>query len=285
MAAGRIIFPGFMPCEDANGDRVPGARAYFYLNGTATLTQVYADDDLVTPLPNPVVADAVGTWPEMWADTTLQFSVALAEGDGTPLPGGVWSGLGPAIDATLASVALALAAQTAAQIARAGAEAAEAKAEALLASATGEPFRATSLSANTIGVGAKTFVLQEPGKLFGQGQILVSAYTGGAKNQMIGVATTVVTDPDTEIQTITLDVPAGMTAAPDGAGPYASWSIALATMSGVASVAGLAGVISAAAAKAALAITSADITNFDTATDERAINVAAAMALVLGRRR
>jgi hypothetical protein len=281
MAAGRIILPGFMPCEDTNGDRVAGAKAYFYLNNSATLTTVYADEALSERLPNPVVADSVGTWPEMWADNSLFFGVALTDSDGTPLPGGAWSSLGPAKDATLASLALALAAQSAAELAQAAAEAAQAMAEALLADVTGEPFNATSSSAISIGTGLKVFAINQAGTLYSEGQTVVAAKTGAAKNQMTGVITAVALDGVTNKQTITIDVPAGGYAAPDGVGPYNAWTISLSASGGVASVAGLAGVISAAALKAALTLTSADLSDFNTATDNRA----AALAIALGRRR
>ena len=227
MAAGRILFPGFMPCEDAAGDRVAGAKAYFYLNGTATLTTVYADSGLLTALPNPVVADSVGTWPAIWADTSLYFNVALTDAAGVPLTGASWSGVGPAIDATTASAALALAAQTAAETARDQAQAAEAQAEAVLAETTGEPFNATSSTSRSIGSGTKTFVLNESGKLYSVGQTVVAAVTALPLNQMVMIVTAF--DPVTK----TLTGAVQTSASPDGAGPYAAWTISLGSVSGV----------------------------------------------------
>lgn len=279
MTARRIIFPGFMPCEDASGDRVPGARAYFYLGDSVTLTTVYADEALSVELPNPVVADTVGTWPEMWADDALSFNVALTDGDGLPLTGAVWSGLTPAKDATLASVALALAAQEAAQAAQTAAEAALAQMQAITAAITGEPFNATSDSNVSVGAGEKAFVLNESGTLYQVGQTVVAAVTAAPANQMTGIVTAAVTDPEAGIQTLTVDVPAGGHAEPDGVGPYDAWTVSLSATAGVQSVAGLAGVITAAALKAAAAVASTDITDFDAAVDNRA----AALAIALRR--
>ena len=270
MAAGRLIFPGMMPAEDANGDRIAGAKAYFYVDGSTTLADVYDDSDLVTPLANPVVADGVGTWPEMWADTATLFTVALTDGDGVPLPFGAWSGLSAAIDATLASVALALAAQTAAETAQAAAEFAELQAEAAAATVTGAPFSGTSSTPMTVGTGSKTFELdQDPAEeLFYEGQSIAVAITGSATNRMVGI----ITDIDAVTNEITF-----LCASTGGAGTASAWTVSLAAEAGVASLAGLTGIVTAAAAKAALAITTADISDFNAEVNKRAISYAIAL--------
>src|SRR5437879_7517187 len=115
MAAGRLIFPCLMPCVNANGDRLGGAKAYFYLNPTTTLQDTFTDATLTVKNTNPVVADGVGVWPQMWADTASVFTVAITDTNGLPLPGGTWSGVSAAVDATLASSNLAESAQAAAE--------------------------------------------------------------------------------------------------------------------------------------------------------------------------
>jgi hypothetical protein len=151
MTAGRLIFPGLMPVENADGDRIDGAKAYFYTDGTTTLANTYTDSGLSVLATNPVVADGVGVWPAMWADTATLFTVSITDSDGAPVPSATWSGVSAAIDATLASADLAAsaqsaaeAAQDAAETAQAAAEAAEAQAEAIVAEASGAPFSATS---------------------------------------------------------------------------------------------------------------------------------------------
>lgn len=274
MAAGRLIFPGLMPAVDADGDRIPGAKAYFYADLTSTLAPTYTDASLTVQTANPVVADAVGTWPAMWADTASLFTVALTDADGVPIPGAAWSGVSAAIDATLASLSLALAAQIAAQNAEIGAEAALAQAQALLADVTGAPFDGHSTANLSIGTGLKIFPITEAGTLYQQGQTLVAAKTGAAKNQMTGPIVAETTDPVTGKQTITLDIPAGGHAEPDGVGPYNTWTLSLSAAGGVVSVAGLTGAILAAALKAALGIASSDITDFITAVDDEAVALA-----------
>lgn len=51
---------------DSNGDRAPGALAYFYGAGTSTPYAVYQDADEATPHENPVEADGNGRWPAVF---------------------------------------------------------------------------------------------------------------------------------------------------------------------------------------------------------------------------
>lgn len=233
MAAGRLIFPGLMPCVDANGDRVAGARAYFYANGTTTAANTYTDAALTIPATNPVIADGVGVWPAMWADTATVFTVSITDASGVPLPGGTWSGVSSATDATLVSSNLAAAAQaaavvaeTGAQAAEAGAQAAQAQAAAYAAAIAGAPFNATSAANLTIGTGTKTFPLDQFGKLYNLGQTVVIAETSApATVQMTGIVTAV-PDPVTKIMSV-------LVASVVGAGTHADWTISLAATGGI----------------------------------------------------
>lgn len=117
MAAGRLILPGMMPAEDGNGVRLAGAKLFFYDSGTTTLKAVYTSSSLTTQLANPVIANDVGVFPPIWADTAQFFTVVATEEDNTPIPGASWDGVSSSIDATLASVALSEAAQVAAEAA------------------------------------------------------------------------------------------------------------------------------------------------------------------------
>lgn len=87
MAAGRIIIPNYMPALDLNGGPVAGAKITFYLSKTTTLAPTYTDASLSTPHPNPVVANADGVFPSIFADTLAYFSVAITGPDDTPIGG------------------------------------------------------------------------------------------------------------------------------------------------------------------------------------------------------
>ncbi|MDP1873630.1 hypothetical protein [Phenylobacterium sp.] len=132
MPAGRLIVPGWMPAENASGDRIAGARLYFYANGApGTLKAVYTTSTLAAELANPVIADDAGGFPAIWADTADTFTVAVTDGSGAPLA--AYDGVSPSIDAALASVALA---ESAKDSAAASASAASTSATSAAASAS-----------------------------------------------------------------------------------------------------------------------------------------------------
>lgn len=78
MAAGFLIFPGKFPSRDRQGNRI-AAQIAFYENGApGTPKTVYADVGLTTPLPNPVLSNALGDFPSIYADVTEQFTAVWA---------------------------------------------------------------------------------------------------------------------------------------------------------------------------------------------------------------
>jgi hypothetical protein len=52
---------------DAIGHPIPGAQMRAFFAGSSTPTSLYTDADLVTPLSNPVIADAAGVFPAMFS--------------------------------------------------------------------------------------------------------------------------------------------------------------------------------------------------------------------------
>lgn len=61
------------------GALIPGAKAYFYVAGTATPQSVYTDYTLGTPHANPVVADGNGRFPTIYYDPTLEYKVVIKD--------------------------------------------------------------------------------------------------------------------------------------------------------------------------------------------------------------
>ena len=55
-----MLYFGPSQISDSNNDPVNGGKLFVYESGTSTLTTIYADDQLTTPLPNPLIADAGG---------------------------------------------------------------------------------------------------------------------------------------------------------------------------------------------------------------------------------
>lgn len=87
MAAGRIVIQNCMPALDLNGRPVSGARMAFYENETTDLASVYTTADLDVAHANPVIADAAGQFPSIFADQDDTFSVSIEDSAGRPIGG------------------------------------------------------------------------------------------------------------------------------------------------------------------------------------------------------
>lgn len=102
MAAGLLLGPWIF---DADGDGAPyvGGLLTTYVSGTTTPQATYTTAALTVPHPNPIVADADGRFPDIWADTSELFALKWEEPDGTDIA--TYSDrqpLGPADDASFA---------------------------------------------------------------------------------------------------------------------------------------------------------------------------------------
>lgn len=85
-----------MPARSSLGDVVPGALLYFRVNGGTTPKAVYTTADLTTQHADPVVADAAGVFPSVFADLGTDddpnlFSVIATSPTGVQLPRGAYS--------------------------------------------------------------------------------------------------------------------------------------------------------------------------------------------------
>lgn len=244
MAARPLIVPGAMPSRDRNGRVVP-AKLRFYEQGTAFSIPgvIYTDSSLMVTHDFPILSDAAGRWPAMWADEDEVFDVAWSDQANDRPLGGPWYDLSPADSATLGSVELAQAAQEAAEEARDDAEAAALRAEAIDASLSGAPFQATSSTPLALTVGAKTLNLNQSGLLFNDGQYVVIARKyPNASTQMVAL----VEDFVSPVLTVTVGAVTGTP------GTYSDWEISLTTAGGVQSLGGATGILTAAAARAAI---------------------------------
>lgn len=66
----------------SNGTFMAGCTATFYLTGSTTLTNVYADGALTTPLANPLSADASGTFVPVYLDPGVIYRVQIKTSTG-----------------------------------------------------------------------------------------------------------------------------------------------------------------------------------------------------------
>jgi hypothetical protein len=268
MAAGQLYVANYMPAIDPNGDPISGARFYFYENGTTTAKATYTSSALTTQHSHPVESDTAGIFPAIWADDAEEFTVAVTDGDGAPLD--AYDDLTASTSITSASVALAQSAATAAENSADDAETAAAQAEAIAADLSGAPFQATSVTSLTIGTGTKSLTLAQTGKLFALGQTVVVARTSAPLNQMTGIVTAFTSSSGA----MTVEV----SAIGGSGGPFTDWTVALSSAGGVLSIVGETGVVTRAEFMAAVVPVAADITNFNTAVDARAIAFAIALA-------
>lgn len=61
----------------------PGAKAYFYLTGTSTPTDVYTTSDLDVAHDSPVVADGAGVFPAIYLDPEVVYKATVLNADDT----------------------------------------------------------------------------------------------------------------------------------------------------------------------------------------------------------
>jgi hypothetical protein len=72
-----LFYMPFRPAYDSAGVSVPGAQAYFTLEGTNTPSPVYSDSGLTAPLSNPLVANGVGKFPTAYLDDSVSYRVRI----------------------------------------------------------------------------------------------------------------------------------------------------------------------------------------------------------------
>ena len=83
--AAELYYNAFVPAFSNIGVPLSRSKLYFYLTETTTLANVYTDDTLATALPNPVVADLAGKYPDIYLDDSIVYSVRQFDEDDTPI--------------------------------------------------------------------------------------------------------------------------------------------------------------------------------------------------------
>lgn len=80
-----LFAPPYMTVFDADGNPVSGAKLYFYATGTTTPATVYSDSGLVTPLANPVIADAAGRCSAVYLDSNITYRCKVTTAAGATI--------------------------------------------------------------------------------------------------------------------------------------------------------------------------------------------------------
>jgi hypothetical protein len=89
--AAQLYWPSLDRLTDANGDPINGGTATFYVTGTTTPTNVYADDALSTSLGSVVTTNAGGYFEasgsptSIYLDPAVTYKVVLKDGAGVVL--------------------------------------------------------------------------------------------------------------------------------------------------------------------------------------------------------
>lgn len=89
---------------NSTGAPISGAKAYFYVTGTTTLTNVYADNALTTPLTNPVIADSAGRFVPIFLDPAVTYRLIVKNASDVPVGNGDVDPLNPTGNIGTASI-------------------------------------------------------------------------------------------------------------------------------------------------------------------------------------
>lgn len=270
MTARQIFVAGAMPSRNANGRALP-AKLRFYEPDTAysTPATVYTTSALDVAHEWPVLSDAAGRFPQIWADSAENFDVVWSD-QVTDANIRAFSDIAPLSDYVGAAAAMAEQsaeeAEERAEDAQAAATRAERAAERAESAADGPNTVATSSTTMTLGLGSKTLTLEQTGKDYAEGMEVALASDADPTQRMVGTITEFA-DPSMTVDVTTYT----------GSGSASSWVISQTAVGGVQSVAGLTGVVTAEPLKDALEISSTDIADFTAAVNSLAIALAVAL--------
>jgi hypothetical protein len=84
--AGRLLFPQ-QRALDNTGAPISGAKAYTFKTGTSTNQATYTSSALSVAHTNPVVSDAYGNFPDMYAASDLAYRVFVSDGSESSFAG------------------------------------------------------------------------------------------------------------------------------------------------------------------------------------------------------
>jgi len=79
--SGNRYVPTIFTALDLNGDPIPGAKLYFYVNETVTPKDTYSDIDLTVPNDWPVLADTAGRFTDDMFLETSTYRIVLTDSD------------------------------------------------------------------------------------------------------------------------------------------------------------------------------------------------------------
>ena len=228
--AAQLIANPFRPVINLQGGFEAGALLDVFTAGTTTRVSVYTTDALTTELPNPVVANSVGSFPPVYYNDGVAIRVRVRAADGSLIPNGDTDPYIPdgfnaeafADQAGVSAVSAAASAVTAATSATNAGTSASAAAASAATAVLSPGTSATSTTSLLIGTGSKSLTI-ETGKAFALGQFVLISRTSAPNNWMFGQITAFTSG------TGALTVNAQAT---NGSGTFTDWTVALSGPSG-----------------------------------------------------
>ncbi len=79
--ANRLYLPALQAFDPVNGEIMPGAKLFFYIEETSTPKDTYSDADLTIPNANPVEADSGGFFGDIFLAATGNYKIVLKDAD------------------------------------------------------------------------------------------------------------------------------------------------------------------------------------------------------------
>lgn len=80
-----LFVPALIRALNANGRILSGATWTFYIAGTTTLAPIFSDDELTTPLANPIAANSGGAFVSIYLDPRVTYRAVLKTSAGALL--------------------------------------------------------------------------------------------------------------------------------------------------------------------------------------------------------
>lgn len=81
----QLYFNPFIPAFSNLGVPLPASQLHFFVSGTLTRADIFSDKDMQVPLPNPVIADMSGKYPDIYLDENIVYRVMQLDSNGNTI--------------------------------------------------------------------------------------------------------------------------------------------------------------------------------------------------------
>lgn len=81
----QLYFNPFIPAFSNLGVPLPASQLHFFVSGTLTRADIFSDETMQVPLPNPVIADMAGKYPDIYLDESIVYRVMQLDSNGNSI--------------------------------------------------------------------------------------------------------------------------------------------------------------------------------------------------------